>query len=75
MSRTMVATLAGAAAGLLMALGATRLLRGFLYGVEPSDPAALGAAVAGLCAFAVVVAASPALRSARLNPVESLGRE
>ena len=36
-------TLIGAAAGILLSLGVTRLLAGVLYGVSPTDPATYGA--------------------------------
>lgn len=75
MRRTVGASLAGALVGLALAVGLTRVLRRFLYGVEPADPSALAAAVIGLVMFAVAAAAAPAFRSARVEPTEALRRE
>jgi len=70
--RTVLAALGGALAGLGLAIGLTRVLRRFLYGVAPSDPAALLVAVLGLALFALLAVAGPALRSARVSPAEAL---
>ncbi len=63
---------AGAAVGLAAALAGGRLLAASLYGVTPTDAAALGAATAvllGVSAAAVVV---PARRAARADPARVL---
>jgi len=70
--RTVLAALGGALAGLGLALALSRVLRRFLYGVAPSDPAALLVAVLGLALFALLAVAGPALRSARVSPAEAL---
>jgi predicted lysophospholipase L1 biosynthesis ABC-type transport system permease subunit len=75
MSRSVAAVLIGAAAGVLLALALTRVRRQFAYGVDPADPATLAAAVACLAVFAMMTAAVPALRSARIPPTEALRRE
>ncbi len=65
----------GAAVGLVGAFALAGLLRGLLYGVAPSDPAAfLGAA---LVLLLPVVSATliPARRAARLDPVEVMRAE
>jgi putative ABC transport system permease protein len=65
----------GSLLGLAGALAASRTLRGLLYGVKPSDPAALLGA--GLLLFAVTVAASwlPARRATKVDPVVALRSE
>lgn len=62
----------GVAAGLVGALGATRLLRGALYGVAPADPLVLGALALFLPAVVLAAAFFPALRAARLEPTRAL---
>ncbi|MEJ7811456.1 MAG: ABC transporter permease [Gemmatimonadaceae bacterium] len=63
---------AGGAAGLLVALTATRVLRSLLYGVAPSDPVTF-AAIALLLAAAVVAASwIPARRAAGTPPAVAL---
>jgi predicted permease len=65
----------GLALGLLGALGATRILTTFLYGVSPRDPVAVGGAVLILLAAAAVAASVPTRRATRVDPVEVLRRE
>jgi len=67
--------LAGAAVGVLAALGASRVLRNLLYGVEPTHPAAYVAAAVLLGAVAALAAYLPARRATRVNPVEALRHE
>jgi predicted permease len=65
----------GVAIGTAAAIGVTRVLRSFLYGVEPGDPATLAAVAAGLLAIAVLASCPPAWRAARLDPVRALRTE
>ena len=65
----------GIAAGLLGALAATRLLRGLLYGVTPTDPLALAATCIVLFAAAVLASWLPARRAAAMDPMEALRRD
>jgi hypothetical protein len=62
---------AGLAIGAALALGATRLLAGVLYGVGPLDPVSLAGAAAVL-ATAATAAVLPAARAVRLTPSEAL---
>jgi putative ABC transport system permease protein len=71
---TMVAAL-GASAGLLGALATNRLLRGFLFEVKPSDPAALASVTLILVAALVVSAYLPARRATRVDPMVALRYE
>jgi putative ABC transport system permease protein len=64
-----------AVCGLVLSLASGRLLAGMLFGVSPSDPATL-AAVAGLVlAVAAVAVLVPALRAARVEPMQVLRDE
>jgi ABC-type antimicrobial peptide transport system permease subunit len=65
----------GVALGVLLALGATRLVATFLYGVEPNDPAMLALAAFTLAAVAIGAALIPARRAARLDPMVALREE
>jgi putative ABC transport system permease protein len=66
---------AGAAMGVVAALGATRVLQSLLYEVTPSDPATFIAIVALVGAVAVLASWLPARRAARVEPVEALRTE
>ncbi len=61
---------AGAAIGLLAALGVTRLLRTILYGVPAGDPLTFGLAAAVLIAVALIASALPGLRAASVDPAQ-----
>ena len=65
----------GIACGLPVALAATRLLAGFLYGVKPGDPMVLTASVGLLLATAAIAGLIPARRAARIDPVVVLRDE
>lgn len=65
----------GAAAGLAGAVAAGPLLRRYLFGVGPADPAALAAAAIAIGAAAFLAAFVPALRAARLDPLAALRTE
>jgi len=60
---------AGVVAGIVGALGATRVLAGFLFGVKPVDPLTFGAVAALLIAVALVAAAVPAHRAIQVDPM------
>jgi predicted permease len=68
-------TLAGCAAGLAGALGAARLLGDMLFGIEPSNPAALGIVTALLLLTALLAACLPARRAAHTDPMQVLRYE
>jgi ABC-type antimicrobial peptide transport system permease subunit len=62
----------GLAIGFVSALGVGQLMRGVLYGVQPTDPVVLLAVAAILSAVALLATALPAGRAARVNPAMAL---
>jgi putative ABC transport system permease protein len=62
----------GLVLGIALALGAARLLRGLLFGVQPGDPATLLAVSVILGVVALVACAVPAVRAAHTDPVRAL---
>jgi putative ABC transport system permease protein len=62
----------GVAAGGTIALWATKLLAGTLYGVATTDPVTYLGAAALLLAVSAAANAAPALRAARVDPMIAL---
>jgi putative ABC transport system permease protein len=75
LGRAGVITAAGGATGLVTALATTRFLRALLYGVGPTDPAALLAACGLLLTVALLAAYVPAWRATRADPARALRAE
>jgi putative ABC transport system permease protein len=67
--------LLGIGAGVAAALGAGRVMRGLLHGVEAYDPATLTAVAVGLAMAALAACVIPALRAARVDPVVALRQD
>ncbi|HEY7114765.1 MAG TPA: ADOP family duplicated permease [Thermoanaerobaculia bacterium] len=63
---------AGAAAGILGAIAATRMLGGLLYGVRPLDPPTFIGAVVVLLGVAFAATVAPARRAAATDPIQAL---
>ena len=63
---------AGVGIGLVVALGATRFLRGLLYDVSPTDPLTLVGTCAVLLVVALVASWLPARRASALPPIAAL---
>jgi putative ABC transport system permease protein len=70
--QVLVMTGVGISIGSVLALGASGLLTNLLYGIRPSDPVTFGSVAIGLAAVALMAAAIPAWRAARLDPVSTL---
>jgi predicted permease len=65
----------GVAIGLAGALALARLIQSLLYGIAPHDPLTLTAVTLGLLAVAALASWLPALRAARIDPIEALRAE
>jgi putative ABC transport system permease protein len=68
------ATLAvvGIVIGGIGALFLTRLLKGLVYGVSPTDPLAFGGVIVLLTAVALLASWIPAQRATRVDPMNAL---
>jgi ABC-type antimicrobial peptide transport system permease subunit len=62
----------GLAVGAIGAVPASMILRGFLYGLSPFDPAAYAGAAAALAGAGLVASYPPARRATRIDPVAAL---
>jgi putative ABC transport system permease protein len=65
----------GCAAGLAVALMATRVLEGMLFGVRPADPIVTAAVIAIVMAVAAVGSLIPAVRASLIDPMRVLRDE
>ncbi len=65
----------GIGLGLAVSFAMTGLVRGLLYGVEPTDPLSLASGACILLAATLLAAYLPARRAARVDPVQALRHE
>ncbi len=65
----------GLAIGIPASLGATHLISSKLFGVAPYDPVTLGSAVLILASMAALAGFLPAMRAARVDPVQAMRYE
>jgi predicted permease len=65
----------GLAVGIPAAIASTRLLRGLLYGVSPTDPLVFVGVSAAMLAVAIAACCVPARRAMRLDPLVALRSE
>ena len=65
----------GIAIGTTVSFGLARVLAGMLFGVSPRDPAIFVSVPLLLAAVALVAAWLPAIRSARMTPMNALRYE
>lgn len=72
--RGLALAVAGMILGALGALAATRVIRGFLFEVAPTDPATYAAVAIVFLGVALLASYVPARRAARLDPVTTLKR-
>ena len=71
-SQGMRAVLIGVVCGTGVAVALTRFLTAYLFSVTPTDPITFASVVLLFIGVAVAACLVPALRAARVNPVEAL---
>jgi putative ABC transport system permease protein len=73
--RGVIISAAGIVVGLLLAIGAGRLITRVLFDVSPNDPATLGMVVLLLLGAAALAAYVPARRATKVDPMVALRTE
>jgi ABC-type antimicrobial peptide transport system permease subunit len=66
---------AGLAAGIVLAIAASRLMRTMLFGVGPTDIVSFSAVAVVLTGVAIAASFLPARRAAGISPMEALRHE
>jgi len=69
---TALTLIIGTALGLTAAYFAGKLVTSLVFGIQPSDPTVMAAALTALIATAAIAAYIPARRAAKLDPMDSL---
>ena len=72
MREGLLVTLAGAAAGVLLAMGLARLSTALLYGIEADDLPTFAGVVAVILTVALLATWTPAMRAMRVDPAKTL---
>jgi putative ABC transport system permease protein len=73
--RTLVLSMTGVILGAIGALGATRVMSRFLFGITPTDPVTFAATAALLTGAALLAGFVPAWRASSVDPVVALRHE
>jgi putative ABC transport system permease protein len=72
MRRGLALTIAGVAAGLIVAAAAARSIESMLFGIAPFDPSAFAAVAIGFALVAAIASYFPARRATAVDPVVAL---
>jgi ABC-type antimicrobial peptide transport system permease subunit len=75
LGEVVVLAAAGLAISVPTALGASKLVESFLFGMKPNDPRALTAAVVTLLSAALLAGYFPARKASRIDPTVALRHE
>jgi predicted permease len=75
LAKAVALIVAGAVAGVAVALGVARLLTSFLFGVKASDPITLASVIVLLMAVALAACYIPARRATKVDPLVALRYE
>jgi predicted permease len=73
--RVLLLAAAGLAISVPAALGASRLVKSFLFGTQPNDPGTLALAGAVLVSAVIFAGYAPARRASRIDPLAALRQE
>jgi predicted permease len=73
--QSLVLSLLGSVVGLCMAISFARLLRGFLFAIEPIDPLTFCTVPLLMLVLALIAAGIPARRAASIDPMRALRSE
>lgn len=68
-------TAAGVAVGVPVVLASVRIVRSYLFGIEPYDPTTFAGAIVLMFAISVLAAWIPAHRASKIDPMEALRYE
>ena len=75
LGQTVVVVTIGAGIGIALTRTASGLIGGLLFGIAPSDPFAIGSALAVLIGVALPASYLPARRASQLDPTQALRYE
>jgi macrolide transport system ATP-binding/permease protein len=75
LSQVVVLAAVGLAVGVPVAIGTSKLVASFLYGMKPNDPVALTTAIGILLSAAILAGYAPARRASRIDPMVALRHE